>query len=646
MSKPEDTSKRGQSSSTTPDYKNSLSDTASLQNIAPPPKSDEDAYFKWRLLTDFEFYAKYLLKISTKGTMIPLDLNRPGYQNTQKKISMLHDAMEKAGLPVRIIVLKARRQGASTLIQGRGFHRATQVPYQRVKVVAHDAESTEYIFGMGRLFYEELPKELRPMVRYSRRTELSFENPKDENRAENPGLRSRITVATAGSKEAGRAQEVSFLHLSEVAFYENAAQLSAGLLRTVDRIPGTAIYMESTANGAGGYFYDQYWAHKDGKEKLIADIMRAETVDEMTKLLKEYKGTIGFIPLFFPWHAFEPYQEPIRSGEERKHITSTLTEKERQLIKDFNLSLEQVKWRRITIDELAKDNKTGLSAEDFFAQEYPSTDREAFLVSGQPVFDLNQLTQMKPKRPLFTGRIINPTYRYKRDRQPSFIEHAYGELKIYQSPEKGRQYSLGGDVALGEKGEDFSCLQVVDKQTFEQCAEWWGKIDPDELGRIAVSLAQFYNNAFVGIENNAIGIATNIAIRDTFYPYVYTRKTYKRNIDVPVDEFGWNTNMQTKPLIIANMMSAIREGTTKFNSEQLIAECITFRRNERGHFEAQEGEHDDRVMAMAIALQLINEIPYATKHPSMDRILHEYDFRQTLESEERAWDEEYGEVVP
>jgi hypothetical protein len=81
---------------------------------------------------------------------------------------------------------------------------------------------------------------------------------------------------------------------------------------------------------------------------------------------------------------------------------------------------------------------------------------------------------------------------------------------------------------------------------------------------------------------------------------------------------GWRTDRKTKPIIINNLQTAIREGDIVDLDITFIRECMTYVRDDQGHTDAQEGMYDDTVMAKAIALQMSDykavDATYAKEH--------------------------------
>ena len=230
-------------------------------------------------MTPLEYIETYLKIQDKAGRLTPLKFNPP-----QLRLYAEIERQQQAGKPVRIIILKARQIGFSTAVAALFYQRAATIPNTHAMIVAHKADASANIFNKTKLFWECSPEEVRPLKRASNARELIFENPaaKSGERAAEPGLRSRIEIETAGNKEAGRSATIQLLHLSELAFWPHAEQTMASLMQAVPNLPGTMVVIESTANGAGGAFYQEW--------------QRAA------------KGESAFAPLFFPWFEHGEYR--------------------------------------------------------------------------------------------------------------------------------------------------------------------------------------------------------------------------------------------------------------------------------------------------------------------------------------------------
>jgi len=227
-------------------------------------------------LKNFEFYAPKFLKIrDKKGLTVPLVLN-----SAQRIVYERIKVLKALGKAIKLIILKARQQGISTLAEGLIFHDTASRKGRKSKIVAHDPESTTAIFEMTKFYYDNLPENIAPIKRYDSTKRLVFENPDDKMRRGSAGLRSSIQVATANKKEV-RGSTIQNFHASEIAFWPDAEKLMLAALQEIPDHSDTMIILESTGNGVGGYFYDTYWAAK-----------RKEN---------------DFEAIFLPWHIFPYY---------------------------------------------------------------------------------------------------------------------------------------------------------------------------------------------------------------------------------------------------------------------------------------------------------------------------------------------------
>ena len=284
-----------------------------------------------QLKDDFDFYSRNCLKIRTKDKGLqPLTLN-----DAQKYIhSRLEEQIVNTG-KVRAIILKGRQQGASTLVGGRFIHKTTHNKGVRAFILTHDGESTNALFEMTERYYENLPKFVKPSVSAANAKELHF-----------GVLDSGYKIGTAGNKAVGRGQTIQYFHGSEVAFWLNASEHTKGIMQAVPDADGTEVIWESTANGVGNFFHEQW------------------------KLAE--KGLSEFQAIFVPWYWQSEYRKKLPEG-------FTTTEDEDILVKQYELDDNQLFWRRMKVAELTTDGVDGGKA---FKQEYPMNAAEAFQVSG------------------------------------------------------------------------------------------------------------------------------------------------------------------------------------------------------------------------------------------------------------------------
>lgn len=552
----------------------------------------EQLFFN-RLVNDRDWYMSEFLKIRDKNSnLIPFNINK-----AQKDMLREIEKCEKEGKLKRFIILKARQLGFSTFTEGLIFHHTTTRPFINSLIMAHEDKATQNIFNMSKLYYDELPDLIKPMKKYSNGKEFVFENGTNnemEKRKE-PGLRSKITVSTAGTVEVGRSGTFHNVHASEVAFFPDGGTTMLGVLQCVPDTMETMVVLESTANGVGGYFYDMWQG--------------------------AVKGENDYIPLFYPWFTDPLYRKEFPNKEIEADFIAEINQifvdekgnevhtEEYELMNKHELDYKQMYWRKYTIR-----NKCGNDVEKF-RQEYPSTPEEAFITSGRPVFN------QKSCREYLDDCVSEYERGYLREDDLGnleFISDVKGPLHVYERPKHGEFYCIGADVAEGHSDGDYSVGIVGDYEARIKCM-WYGHIDPDLFGYELVKLGRWYNEAFLGVENNNHGLATLKAIQRFDYPDVYFSKIFDRMSDGYTTKLGWSTNAKTKPLMIDYLREFVREKHLDIPFKTIVSELLTFIFTDKGTMEAQTGSHDDTVMALAIFLQLLNEGRNLTMETELDK---------------------------
>lgn len=501
------------------------------------------------ILLDFEQFCYRMLKIKDKsGAMVRLILNDAQRRYAAKVFEDL-----EAGKPVRIIILKARQMGFSTVTEALIYYFTSLQEAKNAFIVAQSSDASSNLFDMFQLYYERVPAIIQPMTRKNNAKKLTFENPaiRSVDRRRNPGLKSKITVQTAESRVLARSDTIHYLHASEVAFWpaKKKKKHLLSLLAALSKEPGSIGIIESTPNGM-----------EEFKQMWDAAV----------------KGESDFTPLFFAWFEMPDYRKPVPPEFEP-------TEEELELKKKYGLDDEQLLWRRYTIrNDCGGDSRQ-------FDQEYPSEADEAFLLSGESIFD-NKFIKRQKEAISLKGAIHEIDF-VKNKISPS---HA-GELVIYHKPEQGKRYILAADTAKGKEDGDYDAAYVIDARTGEMCASLHGKWDTDLYGKKLNTLGLYYNTALLAVENNNTGESVlNTLFNTCHYPLLYMHKKAS---------LGWHTNQATRPVMISDFKEAIRDELYDIYCPELYSECMTLIDN-NGKAEADSGCHDDRIMAYAIALQV------------------------------------------
>ena len=321
--------------------------------------SEDEIRIRKRLRDDFIYYASKCLRIRTKDAKIdPFVLNKAQLY-THSKLQYQKGQTGK----VRALILKGRQQGMSTLIGGRFYHLVTHSFGMQAFILTHQMEATANLYKMAKRYYENTPDLVKPSIKTSNSKELLFGE-----------LDSGYKVGTAENANVGRSNTIQLLHGSEVAFWSNTQEHAKGILQTVPDLPNTEIILESTANGVGNYFHQQW--------------QMAEA------------GTSEYIAIFVPWFWQEEYRQDVPADFE-------ITIEEQDLVDQYDLTLEQIVWRRKKIIELSVNGMDGLKA---FKQEYPCNSTEAFQLTGENSYIDSEIVMKaraceEPERigPLFLG---------------------------------------------------------------------------------------------------------------------------------------------------------------------------------------------------------------------------------------------------
>lgn len=179
-----------------------------------------------------------------------------------------------------------------------------------------------------------------------------------------------------------------------------------------------------------------------------------------------------------------------------------------------------------------------------------------------------------------------------------FIPDRDGPIKIYIDRIEGVPYVLGGDTA-GD-GSDSFVGQVLDNRTGQQVCVLRHQFDEDQYARQMYCLGEYYNNALIGIENNFSSYPT-MELERLRYPKMYVRETVDNFTHQIKHSYGFWTDSKTRPVILSELIKAAREDITIVSDKTTLEEMLTFVRNEAFKPEAEDGAHDDCVMALAIA---------------------------------------------
>lgn len=363
-----------------------------------------------------------------------------------------------------------------------------------------------------------------------------------------------------------------------------------------------------------GFEFDGIWLDEEPKTPKIWDELFMRTIKRQGFMLMTFSPLLGL-----SWSYLELYKKAseyymthnAHNISEETGIVHTpeelkkLRDREIRLIKNTDEDASpQIKFFQMT----SYDNSFLPDTEIIFTEQKFKDD--LFQYQARVLGRFAQLIG----REVFNGyKIVN--YQSKVSSAPkkyeiidgAFKESLKGRYSEYMPKKEGRIYVIGADISEGLETGDYSCIQVIDRLTYEQVGVWHGHLPPEEVAHILITLGRYYNFAKLIPERNSHGVGVVNKIRELKYPNLYydrdlSKEVLSRQHQTGNKRFGWYTNLENKRLMIQNLSDLFSSGKLKLNDYNTLEEMRTYIYDDAGHTSARSGCHDDRVMALAIAL--------------------------------------------
>lgn len=534
--------------------------------------------------SNFAYWAETCVRIKDKmtGRMVPFRLNRP-----QRRVAAFLERERLAGRPIRMIMLKARQWGGSTLVQMyMAWIQCTQMEHWHSLICAQVGKMSASIRGMYDTMLSSYPLEFWEGDEVPRLTRYQGQ----ELIREIAGRHCRVTLGSAENQDAVRGADYAMAHLSEVAFWKDTpkstpADFIRAIYGAVAIAPLTMVVLESTANGVGNYFHSEW--------------MRSE------------RGETDKTPVFVPWHEIEIYSAPV---DDAAALWQTMDSYERGLWEQ-GLTLEQIQWYHCKRREYPTHSA--------MMAEYPGTPQEAFANTGANVFAACGVERLRRgcREPLSVGEVAahgGAVTGAGALRGVSFRADPVGGLKVWEHPMGGEAYVVSVDVGGRSLSSDWSVVAVMGTRPARVVAQWRGHIDHDLLTWKAAAVARLYNDALLVFESNTLESSSPEAGCDSspdqgayilhelygHYPNLYFRQAPDGG---SVPRPGFHTNRATKQMIITELIAAVRDGAYDERDHAACDELLQYCRWPNGSYGARAGYHDDILMSRAIALHAIAE---------------------------------------
>lgn len=399
---------------------------------------------------------------------------------------------ERLGL--RNITVKPGQIGSTSYYTGIFFRRTMFRPDTTSVIVAHESFLSERLLNRTEIFYQSTPEALRPRMDHSSATEKRF-----------PDINSVMYIGTARAAVFGRGEPIHNLLFSEAAFYLPDA-IDKIVKPALQRVPpdGTVV-IESTPNGEFGYFYDEVQAALAGR------------------------GVFRLTVLYWweePDNQLPPGSEVLEDFPEFQYDFE-YTPDEYLLTQEYQLSIDQIRWRRWKILELG----------DLFWQEHLESLDTCFLTVGLPYYDTAPALAL-------TKLAYKPI-------------RSWEGAQIWEEPVEGIQYVMGIDPGQARQTESVATIGRHDPELGPvMCALLGGFYEPDVMGAKCIPLARMYNTAKMIPEVNGHGIAYLDAVK-TKYPSIYVRRDIERGR--PIQRQGWVSSARTKPFMMDAINSNLKQ---------------------------------------------------------------------------------------
>lgn len=551
---------------------------------------------KARCKHDFEFCAASFFYIKDKNPLNPKDILFTLNRGQRKLLKLIYDA-DKHGKPVRIIIVKSRQIGFSTLIQlYMAWKQLFVLGAVNSVIVAHIENTARIIRGMYSKMLAKLPTWLLGVDKIVDKLALTpFE--RGNKTLIVKGVGCRITIGSAEKPNNIVGDDILMAHFSEVGLYKTTQgikpeQLVQSIMGGISYAPNTMIFYESTARGVGNFFHTE-WLHAtsdDPNEKSV------------------------FTPLFIPWYDGDNDVLPI---ENYTKFVQQMNEYELWLFEQ-GATLESIAWYR--------DASRQMKDQWRWKSERPSTATEAFQTSGHRLYPQDDVERLRKncRQPNFIGDVFGDSDCGEKALQHiEFREQREGPLKIWfmpdTEPEKqcNDRYITVVDVGGTSDHSDRSVICVFDRYDMTRggvpivVAEWCGHCQHYILAWKAVQIATAYDNALLVIESNTLETEQTEGVSGEYildeialhYDNLYCR--------IPLDKinmgfeprWGFQTNKSTKATVCKHQQKALAKNMYIETCKEAADEHDFMEIKPNGRtIGAIDGQHDDRHITRAIGV--------------------------------------------
>ena len=531
----------------------------------------------------------------------------------QERVFSHYRKCRAAGKPCKIMILKPRQKGASTVAEGLMYFHLRSFPNLKALLMGDVDETSDTVMDLFRTYARE---DEYPWTDCPEEGQ-NYAPEGDQAREAVLCNQSRLKRMTAGSRNAGRSNTVQCGHWDEEAYYPQTTgrdPMLASLNCFADDQPIALGIRTTTANGPKGAFYND-WNNEDSDWEKI----------------------------FAAWFEFDDSVRPFSNESEKKRFMENLREDELEELARFGdqITPEKLNWRRYTINNKCEGDV------DRFRQEYPSDAMTAFHLASRPKYALGSLAEMRKAA----------SQRHDVDRGDLIVQEGAeraawvknpqgGDVQICEHPKELCRYLISVDTCSGEDQQiggrradpDFHSVGVwragyIDSEAQvyrvpRLVAHHMSRVESDLLVEIIAGMCFYYGKCMVVPEvNGEAGHHVIKLLLEKRIP-IFKRKAdpniMKKTMQERVEAHGWRTTTTTRKWIVDAMVKPVREKEVELSFPEIYHQYERFMVNEKGKAEAISGEHDDTVLMGCIGfsnLQLATEYnSLKRRKPNKDRI--------------------------
>jgi len=486
---------------------------------------------------------------NTQSKYVPLELF-----NDQVTLVKDYDSAEEN------IALKYRQAGVSTVTSAWASKRlvfAKKSKPEKILIIANKLDTAVEMANKVRAFVEQWPSWLG--VGFS----------VEKNAARHFKLSNGCEVkAVATSKDALRGYTPTILIFDEAAYIDADEDFWSACMASLST--GGKVIVISTPNGFDRIYYSIY----------------AQAV----KGMNDFKITEMF------WFRDPRYSKDlklIKCDDIIHYMLNRSDYKDNEITLDYS----KIKVSDRNFEEIKEKLEQGYKA---YSSWFES-------MSKKLKFDKRKISQELECNFLGSGDNVIPRETMKKIKE-NFIKEPEnkflgGALWQWKEPIAGHKYIMGMDVSRGDS-EDFTTFIIIDFDEREQVLEYIAKVPPDIVAEISYKWATIYNAFIVTDITGGMGVATSRKLQELGY-----KNLYIDGIN-PADKWKWDPKQNEKipginfnskrVLIVQAFEEALRFGFA-VRSQRLFNELNTFV-YVNGRPDHQKGQHDDLIMAMAMAI--------------------------------------------